>query len=53
MNREEALKIARDRLESLEMFQPETESEKATLIETREFLKYVEHILERSKNDNS
>ena len=49
MNREEALKIARDRLESLKQFQPENESEKATLIETREFLQYIEHILENAR----
>ena len=53
MNREEALRIARDRLEKLDMFHPENESEMKILKETREFLKYVEHILERSKNDNS
>ena len=49
MNREIALKIAKDRLEKLNMFQPENESEREASIETREFLKYIEHILENAR----
>ena len=53
MNRKRALEIARDRLECLNKFQPENESESKTLKETREFLRYVEHILEGGENVNS
>ena len=52
MNREEALMIARDRLRKLDMFHPKNESEKAILIETREFLKYVEDMLEERDERN-
>lgn len=49
MNRERALEIARDRLDKLDMFQPENESEVKVLKETKEFLEYVECILERKE----
>lgn len=46
MDKQKALEIAKDRIESLQKFIPANESEKKTAEETLEFLKFVERMLE-------
>lgn len=45
MDKQKALEIAKNRIESLSKFIPTNESEKKTYKETLEFLKYVERML--------
>lgn len=46
MDKQKALEIAKNRIESLSRFIPANESEKKTYEETLEFLEYVERMLE-------
>ena len=46
MNKEKALKIAKDRIETLQSFVPTNESEIKIAKETMEFLNFVKEMLE-------
>jgi hypothetical protein len=46
INKIKALEITKDRIDSLNYFTPENESEKRILTETLEYLKFIKEILE-------
>ncbi|HJJ15464.1 MAG TPA: hypothetical protein OIM60_03455 [Clostridiaceae bacterium] len=55
MNIEKALEITKDRIDSLKIFIPSNQSETQISIETLEYLKFIENLLENlgGSYDNS
>lgn len=52
MDKVKALAFTKDRIECLSTFIPSNESEKNTAIETMEYLKFIEKMLEKEINND-
>lgn len=51
INKIKALEITKDKIDSLNYFTPENESEKRILTETLEYLEFIKEILENDKKN--